>query len=90
MRQTLQEVQPENTPPQLIRESMTTHKASQRYPPLDYIFLTNEGELECSQECCKVETSKECKKATEEEMGSLLKKKTWGLVKPPKGRNILY
>ena len=62
MRQPLQEVQPENTPRQLVHRSMRTYKPSKRYPPSDYILLTNEGEPECFQEACKVETSKHWKK----------------------------
>ena len=58
VRQPLQEVQPEKTPPQLVCRSIRTYKPSQMYPPSYYIFLTNEGEPECFQEACKVETSK--------------------------------
>ena len=52
-------------------------------------MLTDEGEPECFQEAYKVETRKHKKREMEEKMDSLLKHKTWELVKPPKGRNIL-
>lgn len=59
------------------------------YSPSNYIFLTNEGEIDCFQEASKVEHSKEWKKAMEEEMESLLENKTWELVKLPEGRKDL-
>ena len=43
----LQEVQLENTPPQLVRRSTRPHNPSQRYPPSNYILLSNEGEPHC-------------------------------------------
>lgn len=45
--------------------------------------------LNCFQEACKVEHSKEWKKAMEEEMNSLQENKTWELVNLPKGRKAL-
>jgi hypothetical protein len=73
----------------LVCRSTRPHKPSQRYPPSNYILLTDEGEPNCFQEACKVENNKEWKKAMEEEMGSLLENKTWELVKLPKGRRAL-
>jgi len=51
--------------------------------------LTNEGGPNYFQEACKVEHSKEWKKAMEEEMNSLLENKMWELVNLPKGRRAL-
>ena len=74
----------------MVCTSMRTYKLSQRYPPSDNILLTDEGEPKCFQEACKVENRKHWKKAMEEEIYSLLKNKTWELVNPTKGRNILH
>ena len=51
--------------------------------------MTDEGEPNCFQEACKVEHSKEWKKAMEEEMNSLQENKTWELVNLPKGKKAL-
>jgi len=89
LQEPLQEIQPDNAPPQLVRRSSRPHKPSQRYPPSNYILLTYEGESNCFQEACKVEHNKEWKKAMEEEMNSLQENKTWELVNLPKGRKAL-
>ena len=47
LQQPLQEVQPENTPPQLVCRSTRSLKPSQRYPPSNYILLIDEGEPNC-------------------------------------------
>jgi ATP-binding cassette subfamily B (MDR/TAP) protein 1 len=73
----------------LARRSTRPHNPSKRYPPSNYILLTNEGEPNCFWEACKVENNKEWKKEMEEEMQSLLEKKTWELVNLPKGRKSL-
>ena len=85
LQEPLRVIQPDNAPPQLVRRSSRPHKPSQRYPPSNYILLSDEGELNCFQEACKVEHSKEWKKAMEEEMNSLLKNKTCELGNLPKG-----
>ena len=59
LQQPLQEIQPENIPPQPIRRSTRPHKPSQRYPPSNYILLTDEGEPHCFQEACDDEHSKD-------------------------------
>ena len=51
----LQEIQLDNAPPQLVHRSFRPHKPSQRYPPSNYILLSDEGEPNCFQEDCKVE-----------------------------------
>ena len=58
----LQEIQLENIPPQPVRRSVRPHKLSQRYPPSNYIFLTDEGEPHFFQEACDDEHSKDWKK----------------------------
>jgi len=89
LQEPLQEIQPGNAPPQLVRRSSRPHTPSQRYPPSNYILLTDEGEPNCFQEACKVEHSKEWKKAIKEEMNSLQENKTWELVNLPKDRKAL-
>ena len=73
----------------MVCKSSRPHKPSQRYPPSNYILLTDEGEPNCFQEAYKVEHNEERKKAMEEEMNSLLENKTWELVKLPKGRKAI-
>ena len=89
LQQPLQEVQVENIPPELVRRSNRPHKPSQRYPPSNYVLLTDDGEPSCFQEACDDEHSKDWKKAMQEEMDSLLENKTWELVKLPKERKSL-
>eukprot|EP00253_Pinus_taeda_P022567 PITA_22567 len=89
LQEPLQEIQPDNAPPHMVHRSSKPHKPSQRYPPSNYILLTDEGEPNCLQEACKVEHNKEWKKAMEEEMNSLQENKTWELVNLPKGRKAL-
>ena len=89
MEESLQEVQLENIPPQLVHRSIRPHKPSQRYPPSNYILLTDEGEPHCFQEACDDEHRKDWKKSMLEEIDSLLENKTWELVKLPKGRKTL-
>ena len=89
LQEPLQEIQLDNAPPQLVRRSSRPHKPSQRYPPSNYILLTDEGEPSCFQEACKVDHSEEWKNAMEEEMNSLQENKTWELVNLPKGKNTL-
>ena len=63
LQQPLQEIQPENIPPQPVCRSTRPHKPSQRYPPSNYILLTDEGEPHCFQEACDDEHRKDWKKS---------------------------
>ena len=49
-RQLLGEIFPQNLP---IHKSTRPHRPSQRYSPLEYILLTDEGEPTCFQEACE-------------------------------------
>ena len=69
--------------------SSRPHKPSQRYPPSNYILLTDEGEPHCFREACDDEHSKDWKKSMQEAVDSLLENKTWELVRLPKGRKTL-
>jgi len=62
LQEPLEEIQPDNAPPQLVHRSSRPHKPSQRYPPSNYILFTDEGEPNFFQEACKVDHSKEWKK----------------------------
>ena len=73
----LQEVQPKNTPPQLVCRSTTPHEPSEKYPPSNYILLIDEGEPHWFQEACDNEHSKDWKNVMQEETNSLLENKTW-------------
>ena len=79
----------ENIPLELVQRSTRPHKPSQRYPPSNYVLLTDDGEPSCFQEACDDEHRKDWKKAMQEEMDSLLENKTWELVKLPKERKAL-
>ena len=50
LQQPLQEIQPENIPPQSVHRSTRPHKPSQRYSPSNYILLIDEGEPHYFQE----------------------------------------
>jgi hypothetical protein len=75
--QPLGEIPPQNLS---IHRSTKPHRPSQRYPPSEYILLTDEGEPVCFQEACEGENSIKWKKAMQEELKSLHDNKTWDLV----------
>ena len=65
------------------------HKPSNKYPSLEYILLTNEGEPESFQEAQTYKDKSSWMKSMQEEMDSLQKNNTYMLVKLPKGKKSL-
>ena len=62
---------------------------STRYPPNEYVMLTEGGEPETYQEAILHESKKECVKARQEEVRSLLENHTYDLVKLPQEKKAL-
>ena len=72
-----------------VRRSTREHRPSVRYSSSEYILLTDEGEPESFQE---VQTHRDkCSwvQAMQDEMNSLYKNNTYGLVDLRKGRKVL-
>lgn len=53
---------------------------------MNYILLTNEGELEFYDETCWTKDANKWKLAMKDEMNSLISKPTWELIKLPMGK----
>ena len=82
----LGEILQQNLP---ICKSTRPHRPSQRYSPLEYILLTDEGEPTCFQEACEGDNNIKWKKDMKEELKSLYDDKRWDFVEWPKERKIL-
>ena len=54
-----------------------------------FALITEDGEPSCYQEAMDDADSEKWKKAMDEEIDSLAKKKTWDLVEFPKGRSVV-
>ena len=72
-----------------LRRSTRERQPSTRYPPHEYVMLTDGGELETYQEAILHENKNEWVKAMLEEMRSLLENHTYDLVKLPKEKKAL-
>ena len=66
-----------------LRISTRERQPSTRYPPNEYVMLTDGGEPETYQEAILHERKKEWVKAMQEEVRSLLENHTFPLVKLP-------
>ena len=72
-----------------LRRSTRERQPSIRYPPNEYVMLTNEGEPKTYQEAILHKSKKEWVKAMQEKVRSLLKNHTYDLVKLPQGKKSL-
>ena len=72
-----------------LRRSTREPQPSTRYPPNEYVMLTNVGEPETYQEAILHESKKEWVKAIQEEVRSLLDNHTYDLVKLPQEKKAL-
>ena len=72
-----------------LRRSTRKRQPFTRYPPNEYVMLTDGGELETYQEAILHESKKEWVKAMQEEVRSLLENHTYDLVKLPQGKKAL-
>ena len=78
---------PSYEPP--LRRSTRDRQPSTRYPPNEYVILTNGGEPKTYQEAILHESKKEWVNAMQEEVRSLLENHTYDLVKLPQGKKAL-
>ncbi|KAL4368326.1 hypothetical protein GQ457_05G026720 [Hibiscus cannabinus] len=79
----------EVTPQPELRRSVRERRPSNRYPPLEYVIVVNEGEPQSFDQAMEVDHKKEWLKAMQEEMQSLHENRTYDLVELPKGRRAL-
>ena len=87
----IEEEHPTQVPsPQLeLRKSTRDRQPSRKYPPNEFVLISDQGEPESYQEAIEHAKKGDWKKAMEEEMNSLLENHTYDLVKLPKVRKIL-
>ena len=72
-----------------LRRSTKEIQPSTRYPPNEYVMLSDGGEPKTYQEAILHESKKEWVKAMQEEVRSLLKNHTYDLLKLPQGKKAL-
>ena len=72
-----------------MRRSTRERQPSMRYPPNEYVMLTNGGEPDTYQEAILHESKEEWVKAMQEELRSLLENHTYDLVKLPQRKKAL-
>ena len=81
----------QSTPVAEVRSSSKNIKPPHRYSPiLNYLLLTDGGELECYDEALQDENSSKWELAMKDEMDSLLGNQTWELTKLPVGKKALH
>ncbi|CAJ2658330.1 unnamed protein product [Trifolium pratense] len=85
----VEEEPPEPSVEPLLRRSSRERQVSQRYPPHDYVTVTDNGEPEHYQEAIANVDKEKWFKAMQEEMNSLHENHTFELVKLPKGKRAL-
>ena len=74
-----------------VRRSSKTIKPPQHYSPtLNYLMLTDGGEIECYEKVLQDENSSKWKLAMKDEMDSLLGNKIQELTELPVGKKALY
>ncbi|PKI65433.1 hypothetical protein CRG98_014172 [Punica granatum] len=73
----------------LLRRSDRVRRPFTRYPPHEYVLLTDGGEPECYDEAVAHEHKEHWLKAMNEEMNSLSENHTYDLVKLPQGKRAL-
>ena len=81
----------QSTPVAEVRKSSRTIRLPQRYSPtLNYLLLTDSGELECYEEALQDENSSKWELAMKDEMDSLLGNQTWELTLLLVGKKALH
>ena len=80
----------EQTPARPLRVSTRTKFPTKRYSPsANFLLLTENGEPQSYSEAVDLDDSSQWENAMRDEMGSLLKNKTWDLTKLPAGKKAL-
>ncbi|MCI36351.1 hypothetical protein A2U01_0057574, partial [Trifolium medium] len=82
----VEEEPPEPSVEPELRRSSRERQVSQRYPPQDYVTVTDSGEADYYQEINTNVDKEKWFEAMQEEMSSLLEKNTFKLVKLLKGK----
>ena len=81
----------QSTPVTEVWRSSRNIRPPHRYSfTLNYLMLTDGGELECYDEALKDENSSKWKLAMKDEMDSLLGNQTWELTELPVGKKALH
>ncbi|KAL4323581.1 hypothetical protein GQ457_11G003910 [Hibiscus cannabinus] len=81
--------EPEVTPQPKLRRPVRERRPSNRYSPLEYVIVVNEGEPQSFDQAMEDDHKEEWLKAMQEEMQSLHENQTYDLVELPKGRRAL-
>ncbi|RVW83869.1 Retrovirus-related Pol polyprotein from transposon TNT 1-94 [Vitis vinifera] len=80
-----------STPVAKVRRSSRNIRPPQRYSPvLNYLLLTDGGELECYDEALQDENSSKWELAMKDKLNSLLGNQTWALIELPVGKKALH
>ena len=80
-----------STPVAEFRRSSRNIRPPQHYSPtLNYLLLTNGGELECNEEVLQDGNSSKWELAMKDKMDSLLRNQTRELIKLPIGKKVLH
>ena len=81
----------QSTPVAEVHRSSKIIRPPQRYSPaLNYLLLTDGGEIECYDEALQNENSSKWKLAMKDEMNSLLWNQTWELTELLEGKKALH
>ena len=81
----------QTTPVAEVRRSSRNIRPPQHYSPaLNYLLLTDGGELECYDEALQDENSSKWELAMKDEMDSLLGNQTWELAELSEGKKALH
>ncbi|KAL4379562.1 hypothetical protein GQ457_02G035640 [Hibiscus cannabinus] len=87
--QPIKTTRPEVAPQPELRRSVREIRPSNRYPPLEYVTVVNEGEPQSFDQAMEDDHKEEWLKAMQEEMQYLHENQTYDLVELPKGRRAL-
>ena len=80
-----------STPVIKVRKSSRNIRPPQRYSPvLNYLMLTDGGELECYDEALQDDNLSKWELSMKDEMNSLLGNQTWELIELPVGKKALH
>ena len=81
----------QSTPVAEVHRSSKIIRPPQRYSPaLNYLLLTDGGEIECYDEALQNENSSKWELAMKDEMDSLLRNQTWELTELLEGKKALH
>ena len=79
------------TPQIELRRPTRQMKAPERYSlALNYLLLSDSGELECYEEALQVEAKAEWEFAMDDKIASLMENQTWDLIELSESKRALH